>query len=91
MTGPKRRTNDHVHPEYWGREDHNRFEDRVTAELISLEKAVEGLKSRLTLLLGALMLVAFLLPIAAPWVRDWIGVPTPPVPIETPAPVEAPE
>lgn len=71
---------DHFHPEYWGKDDHWRFEARVQAELEKIEEAVERLTTRITMMLGGLALIAFLLPIIAPFVRQWIGVPTPTIP-----------
>lgn len=58
--------------------DHYRFEDRVTKELEKLEEAVDQLTTRITLMLGGLALVAFLVPLLAPFIRDWIGVEVPP-------------
>ena len=73
---PTRPARDHVHTEYWTEQDHYRFEDRVTAEIRELRKDVETLSSRLTWLLGGLALATFLITILAPFVRDFIGVPT---------------
>lgn len=68
---------DHVHPELWRKDDHYRYEDRMHKEFDSLERAVDSLKTRITLMLGALMLVAFLLPVIAPFVRAFLNLPTP--------------
>lgn len=67
---------DHVHPDYWTREAHYRFEDRTKEELEKLEKAIDRLTMRVTLMLGGLMLIAFILPVAAPFIRLWLGIQT---------------
>lgn len=79
MTGGQRRrsSDDHNHPEYWAREDHFRFEQRMQTELEKIEKAVETLTSRITLMLGGLTLIAILLPVLAPFIRDLFNVPVP--------------
>lgn len=68
---------DHFHPEYWGKDDHWRFEERVQSEIHSLERAVEKLTTRVTLMLGGLTLVAVLLPVIAPFVRSLLNLSTP--------------
>ena len=68
---------DHVHPDAWSKEDHHRFDARMTAELEKIERAVAHLTTRVTLMLGALTLVAFLLPVIAPFVRLWLGADVP--------------
>jgi hypothetical protein len=80
-----RRADDHNHPEYWTADAHHRFEDRTAKELQSLKAEVEKvevkvgeLTTRITLMLGALGLIAFLLPIISPFVRLWLGVESPP-------------
>lgn len=87
MTGPRRRVNDHVHPEYWTSESHHRFEDRVAKQLESLQKEVredvDGLRSdlnkastRLAWLLGALGVAVFVVNIAVTiWIKFGIPVP----------------
>ena len=74
---PRSVVSDHTHPETWTKDDHYRFEARVTAELEKVEQAVARLTTRVTLMLGALTLVAFLLPVIAPFVRLWIGADVP--------------
>lgn len=69
MVGPPRRpqrraSDNHVHTEYWTEEDHYRFESRVTTELKELKAEVHGLANRLTLLLGGLGVVIFIVNIA---------------------------
>lgn len=77
-TSPRRRASDHhVHPEYWTESDQHRFEDRVSAELRAIRSDLRGtnievrqLTLRLTLMLGAIAIIGFLLPIFAPVVTD---------------------
>lgn len=73
--GPQRRADDHAHPELWPRDEHYRYEDRMHKEFENLEKAVDSLKTRITLMMGGLMLIAFLLPVIAPFVRGFLGIP----------------
>jgi hypothetical protein len=56
-----------VHPEYWTEADHNRFEDRVSLELHHVKQEVRSLSNRLTYMLGAVAILAFLLPMFAPF------------------------
>lgn len=78
-TGPRRRATDHhYHPEMWTKDDHHRFEERVDEAIDRLTAKVEGFGNRLTLMLGGLALLAFLLPLIAPFVRSWLGVPVTP-------------
>lgn len=79
-----RRADDHVHPEYWTENAHHRYEDRTSSELLKIDKRlemidhrVEGLTTRITLLIGGLGLIAFLLPIISPFVRLWLGLDVP--------------
>ena len=72
-----RRVDDHVHPQYWGAEDHHRFESRMAKELERLREDVEQLTMRLTLMLGAIAILAFIIPILAPFLTAWAGVDTP--------------
>jgi hypothetical protein len=69
---------DHVHPDYWKAEQHYRYEDRMHKEFENLERAVDSLKTRITLMIGGLMLVAFLLPVIAPFVRAFLNIPQSP-------------
>lgn len=77
-TGPRNRVTDHGHPEYWAKDDHYRFEDRVNTELRKVEQAVERLTFRITLMLGGLALIAVLLPVIAPFIRAWLNIPQTP-------------
>lgn len=74
MTGQQRRPGDHGHPEYWAKDDHYRFEDRVNMELQKIEDAVDRLTFRITLMLGALTLIAVMLPVIAPFIRAWLDI-----------------
>jgi hypothetical protein len=82
---PMRRADDHNHPEYWTEDAHHRFESRTATEMERLRVEVEKvetkvgeLTTRITLMLGALGLIAFLLPIISPFVRLWLNLETPP-------------
>lgn len=77
MTGaPRRRAADqHFHPEYWTETDQHRFEDRMVKEMEGIREEVRLLSQRMTLLLGGLVLLAFLLPLIAPFIRDWLNLP----------------
>jgi hypothetical protein len=59
----------------WTVEQQHRFEDRVSQEVHSLRNEVKGLADRVTLLLGAIALLAFAIPVIAPFVRNLLGVP----------------
>lgn len=75
MTGPRRRADDHAHQDYWRTDQQHRFEDRMASELQEIKEEVRSLNGRLTLLLGALALIAFALPIVAPFVRSALNLP----------------
>ena len=72
--GPLRRIDDHHHSEYWEEAQQHRFEDRLAEEIRGIKAEVKGLNTRLTMLFGALMLLAFILPIAAPFIRGIISI-----------------
>lgn len=65
----------HYHPELWGTDQQHRYEDRIGRELKDLEQAVDKLTQRVTYLLGAIGLLVFVLPIAAPFIRSFLGMP----------------
>lgn len=67
---------DHVHVEQWTKDEHYRFEDRMNDELTKIERAIESLTVRVTLMIGALTLVAVLLPVIAPFIRAWLDIPS---------------
>lgn len=74
MSGPRRATTQHNHPEYWTEADHYRFEDRITTELHELRQDVNKLSSRLTWLLGGLSLASFLVTLFARVILPALGV-----------------
>lgn len=65
----------HYHPEHWTQDQQHRYEDRVGREMEKLEAAVDRLTNRVTLLMGAIGLLVFILPIAAPFIRGFLGLP----------------
>lgn len=65
----------HYHPDLWSTDQQHRYEDRISAEMKDLEKAVDKLTQRVTYLLGAIGLMVFVLPIAAPFIRGFLGLP----------------
>jgi hypothetical protein len=74
VTGPQRRVTDHIHPEYWTEADQHRFEDRITRELHAIRAEVKDAGIRLTYLFGGLAVIAFLLPIVAPFIRSMFSI-----------------
>jgi hypothetical protein len=73
--GPQRRITDHYHPDYWTRSEQHRHEDRMSREVENLEQAVRMLANRVTLMLGALALIGFLIPIVVPFIRSFLVTP----------------
>ena len=69
-----------MHPVYWQRDDQHRFEDRIVAELREIRLDLEKLTNRVLLILGAVGILAFIIPIVVPLVRDWLNVPTQVIP-----------
>jgi hypothetical protein len=65
----------HYHPEYWARDAQHRYEDRMQRDMQDLREAVDKLTQRVTYLLGAIGLLVFVLPIAAPFIRSFLGMP----------------
>lgn len=64
----------HKHEEYWTRDEHYRFDERVARELDKLEDAVDKLTTRVTLLVGGLGVLAFLANVFAPVIRAFFQV-----------------
>ena len=64
-----------MHPDYWHRDAQHRYEDRTREELQKLESAIDRLTQRVTLLLGGIGLLVFVIPIVSPWVRSFVGIP----------------
>ena len=75
--GPRRRADDHVHPEYWLAEDHHRFEGGIKEELKKLREDMDAIGQRLTLILGGLAILAFLIPLISPFLRAFLNLDTP--------------
>lgn len=71
----RRASDTHLHPQYWPTAAQQRYEDRIERDLQELKQAVDKLTTRVTYLLGAIGLMVFVLPIAAPFIRSAIGVP----------------
>lgn len=65
----------HYHPELWERADQHRYEDRIESRMRELGQAVDRLTTRVTYLLGAIGLMVFVLPVAAPFIRGFLGLP----------------
>lgn len=74
----------HGHPEYWTEAEQHRYEDRVARELRDLSHQANGRMDRLSaqldalsrqllMMMGGLILLAFLLPIVAPFIRATLG------------------
>ena len=72
---PQRRVTDHAHPEYWEESQQHRYEDRIAAELQGIKQEVSRLATRITMLMGAVAVLAFLLPLIAPFIRDFLNFP----------------
>jgi len=65
----------HYHPELWTRDAQHRYEDRIAGDVKELRVAVERLTQRVTMLLGAIALLVFVLPVLAPFIRGFLGLP----------------
>jgi hypothetical protein len=52
-----------------------RFEDRMSAELKVLNEQVRTLIVRMSIFMGAILLLSFLLPLMLPFLRSSLGVP----------------
>lgn len=63
----RRLPDDHFHPDAWTKGEQHRFEDRVSERL-------EKLENRITLLVGGLGVLAFLIPVMAPFLRDLLNI-----------------
>ena len=72
---PQRRITDHSHEQYWEETDQHRYEDRISAELKGIKEEVGKLSARITMLMGAVAVLAFLLPLIAPFIRDFLNFP----------------
>jgi hypothetical protein len=65
---------DHIHQEYWRETEQHRYEADAADRFKRIEAAIEKLTQRITYLFGAIGLLLFLLPIIAPYIRDFLGV-----------------
>jgi hypothetical protein len=65
----------HHHPEAWTKAEQYRFEDRMSAELKVLNDQVRTLIVRMSVFMGAILLLSFLLPLVLPFLRLSLGVP----------------
>lgn len=72
---PQRRLTDHAHDDYWEVNQQHRYEDRIASELQGIKQEVGKLSSRITMLMGAVAVLAFLLPLIAPFIRDFLNFP----------------
>lgn len=70
----QRRASDHVHPDYWTEVDQHRYEDRMTDELRNIRREVKSLGDRVLMMMGAIALLAFAVPLLAPFIRNLFGV-----------------
>ena len=71
---PQRRADVHVHPEYWQESEQHRFEDRIGSELSGIRQEVGKLRNQVTMIIGAIGILAFLLPIIAPFIRSVLQI-----------------
>ena len=78
--GPQRRLEDHLHAEYWRVEEQHRFEDRISVELRGIRDDLERLTARVLLIFGGVALLAFLIPLFIPVIRDFLNIPTQVIP-----------
>ena len=74
MTTPRRRAEDHVHTEYWEQSEQHRFEDRIGRELNGIRQEVGKLRQQVTMIIGPIGILAFLLPIIAPFIRSVLRI-----------------
>lgn len=75
--GPRRRADDHVHMDSWTREDQRHYEAGIRNDLRAIRAEIKTLSDRVLMLLGAIGLLAFLLPLVAPLIRSIFDIPTP--------------
>ena len=73
--GPRRRASDHVHPEYWEEGEQHRYEARISEELKGIRTELKAVGDRILMVMGAVALLAFILPIVAPFIRSLFNIP----------------
>lgn len=56
-------------------EQQHRYEDRIAGDVKDLRASVDRLTQRVTMLLGAIALMVFLIPVLAPFIRGFLGLP----------------
>jgi hypothetical protein len=78
MAEQRRRVNDHWHVEFQTHEAQLRYEARMEKQLDEIRKELDVIANRMLLMMGGLGIVAFMLPIIAPFLRDLLGVEVPP-------------
>lgn len=71
---PQRRISDHFHPDMWSKADQHRYEDQTDSELRAIREELTKLRGQITLMLGAIGLVVFLLPVVAPFIRSLLNI-----------------
>jgi hypothetical protein len=71
---PQRRITDHIHQEYWRESEQHRYEQEMNERLKGIEAAVRTLTQRLTYLAGAIGVLVFLIPVLAPFIRDFLSL-----------------
>lgn len=72
---PQRRITDHYHPEVWTRDDQHRFEDRISSELKEMRNDLEKLATRVLMIFGGIVVLAFIIPLLVPALREWLNIP----------------
>lgn len=75
MTGPRRRASDHVHEDYWEVREQHRYEDKIANEIGGMRRDLKVLSDRVLLLMGGVAILAFAIPILAPFIRSLVGIP----------------
>lgn len=65
---------DHDHPDYWRRDAQYRYEDRMANELRELNAAIDRLTTRITLIMGGVIVISFVLSLAVPFLRSALGI-----------------
>ena len=62
--------------EFWTVAEQYRFEDHLDLQLRKMQLSIDRLTARLTLLMGGVGVLAFMVPIVAPLLRSWLNIPT---------------
>lgn len=72
---PQRRITDHFHSDVWTRAEQHRYEDRIDGDMDQVQKKLDQLSNRITLMLGGIALLVFTIPVIAPFVRSALNLP----------------